>query len=135
MVQPPNYYSVQEHRRNMALRYEATRWGVPHPLMYAVSHAEVYAPADSTARNPRTGALGIFQIHPVHFGELDHVCYGPGDMTVLRRNACYGAVLLKRYYSASGSWSEALKYYLGFKRNVQALILYYGDVIDNMAGL
>lgn len=129
----PSYY-LPEHRRNNAVRYEAKRWGVPYRIAYAVSHAENYS-GDSTARNPRTHALGIMQIHPVNFGTLDHLCYGAGDMTQLRRNACFGMVLLRGYYDQTGSWSAALKLYLGFKNNVQAWMDYTDDIIDHMAGL
>ncbi len=127
-------HSLSEHRRNNAVRYAAKRWGVPLNILSAVSHAENYS-GDSAAVNRRTGAIGILQIHPVNFKTLDSVCHGPGDMTNLRRNACYGAVLLKGYKDQTGSWSAALKLYLGYKTNTRALISYMDDVIDHMAGL
>jgi len=133
MVPPPHYYVV-EYRRNNAVRYEAKRWKVPYRIAYAVSHAENYS-GDSTARNTRTLAVGIMQIHPMNFGTLDYECYGPGDMTVLIRNSCYGMVLLRGYYDQTGSWSAALRLYLGYKTNTAALLSYLDDVIDHMAGL
>jgi len=125
---------LREYRRNAAVRYEARRWDVPYRIAYAVSHAENYN-GDSTALNPRTGAIGILQIHPVHFGALAGVCYGSGSMTNLKRNACYGMKILRGYYDQTGSWSAALRKYLGYKTNTKALLAYLDDVIDHMAGL
>jgi soluble lytic murein transglycosylase-like protein len=133
MVPPPHYYSA-ELRRTNAVRSEAQRWDVPFQVAIAVSRSEVHN-ADSTARNTRTGALGILQIHPVNFGTLDPLCYGPGDMTNLKRNSCYGMVLLRGYYDQEGTWSAALRLYLGYKTNTAALLSYLDDVIDHMAGL
>jgi len=133
IVTSNNYYSA-EHRRNAAVRSEARRWDVPWRIAYAVSHAENYS-ADSTASNARTAAIGIMQIHPVNFGHYDDRCYGPGDMTELRRNACYGMLLLRGYYDQTGSWSAALREYLGFKKNTKALLAYLDDIVDHMAGL
>ncbi len=127
-------HSLWEYRRNNAVRYAAERWGVPLNIAMAVSHAENYS-GDSTAVNKRSGAVGIFQIHPVNFGTLDHLCFGPGDMTNLKRNACYGALFLKGYKVKAGSWSQALRLYLGYKTNTPALLSYLDDVIDHMAGL
>ena len=125
---------LQEHRRNAAVRYEATRWNVPYRIAYAVSHAENYS-GDPEARNVRTGALGIMQIHPSNFGNYDDRCYGPGDMANLRRNACYGMLLLRGYYDQTGSWGAALRKYLGFKTNIKAWMSYSDDIIDHMAGI
>jgi len=133
MVPPPHYYIV-EYRRNNAVRYEAKRWGVPYRIAYAVSHAESYS-GDSLSVNMHSGATGIMQIMPSNFGTLDSLCYGPGDMTNLRRNACYGNLLLRGYYDQTGSWSAALRLYLGYKTNTAALLAYFDDVIDHMAGL
>jgi len=130
----PAYYSTAEHRRIAAVRYEAKRWKVPFRIAIAVSHAE-NPNADSTARNVRTGALGIMQIHPSNFGNYDDRCYGPGDMKNLRRNACYGMLLLRGYYDQTGSWGAALRLYLGFKNNVAAWMSYSDDIIDHMVGL
>ncbi len=133
MATLPAYYRP-EHRRDNAVRYEAKRWGVPYRIAIAVSHAENYS-GDSTATNERTGAIGIMQIHPGNFGAYDRDCYGPGDMTNLRRNACYGMVLLKGYYLQTGSWGAALRLYLGFKTNIKAWMSYSDDIIQHMAGL
>ena len=127
------HYSVAEHRRNTTVRQEAKRWGVPYRIAYAVSHAEVYN-ADSTAVSS-AGAVGIMQIHPGWFGAYDRDCYGPGDMTNLRRNACYGVLLLRRYYDQTESWPAALRLYLGYKKNTPALLAYLDDIIEHMVGL
>jgi len=133
MVPPPHYYVV-EYRRTEAVRYAAARWNVPFQVAIAVSRSEVHN-ADSTARNVRTGALGVMQIHPSNFHDYASACYGLGDMTNLKRNACYGNLLLRGYYDQTGSWSAALRLYLGYKTNTAALLSYLDDVIDHMAGL
>jgi soluble lytic murein transglycosylase-like protein len=130
----PAFYDVAEHRRNAAVRYEAKRWDVPWPVAYAVSHAENYT-ADSTARNRLTGALGVMQIHPLHFGAFSYECYGPGDMSNLRRNSCYGMLLLRGYFDQTGSWSQALHLFVGYKKNTAALIDYLDDIVDHITGL
>ena len=123
-----------EYRRNTAVRYEAKRWGVPYRIAYAVSHAENFS-GDSTAVNKRTGATGVMQVHPMNFGTFDFECYGPGDMTNLRRNACTGMLLLRGYYDLTGSWGAALRKYVGFKTNIDALLSYTDDIIEYMVGL
>ncbi len=130
----PVSYRPAEVLRTHAVRYEATRWGVPERIALAVSSAEVHN-ADSTARNPLTGALGVMQIHPNNFGDYDDLCYGPGDMTNIRRNTCTGMLLLRGYYDITGSWSAALRLYLGYRNNTAALLSYLDDIVDYMAGI
>lgn len=126
-------YDVAEYRRNNAVRQEAKRWGVPFVLAISVSRAEVYN-ADSTAVS-RVGAVGIMQIMPGNVGVYDHDCYGPGDMTNLRRNACTGMLLLREYYDQTGNWGAALRRYVGFVNNYDALFSYTDDIIEHMVGL
>ncbi len=129
----PVSYRPAEVLRNYAVRYEAKRWGVPEQIAMAVTHAENYT-ADSTARNAKTGALGVAQIHPSNFGDYDHWCYGPGSMTNLKRNSCYGMLLLRGYFDQTGSWSAALRLYLGYRTNTRALLDYLDDIVNHMAG-
>jgi hypothetical protein len=53
----------------------------------------------------------------------------------MARNACIGVNLLREYREQEGSWSAALKRYVGFKLNIQAWLDYSDDIIDHMVDL
>ena len=83
-------YSLSEQRDTLIARWAQGQEKVPLWLALGISHAEVWN-GDSTAVNARTGALGLFQIHPVNFG-LYPQC---GEPIVNRRvNICYGFEVL-----------------------------------------
>ena len=130
---PLELFSLSDQRDSVAYR-EARRFGVPWRIAYAVTHSENYS-GDPLARNPRSGAVGIFQIHPSNFNAYREECYGDREITDLLRNACVGVRLLYDYREQEGSWGAALRRYLGFKTNVRAWMSYTDDIINHMVGL
>lgn len=125
-------YDLSAVRDSVVFR-EAARFNVPWRIAYAVTHSENYS-GDSTAVSS-AGAVGILQIHPINFGVYPETCYGERHITDMSRNACVGVRLLRGYYDQTGSWSAALRKYLGYKRNTKALLAYLDDIVDHMAGL
>jgi len=125
-------YDLSTVRDSVVFR-EAARFNVPWRIAYAVTHSENYS-GDSTAVSS-AGAVGIMQIMPSNFNVYPETCYGERHITDMSRNACVGVRLLRMYYDETGSWSAALRKYLGFKKNTKALLAYFDDVIDHMAGL
>lgn len=129
---PLELFSPSERRDSVALR-EARRFGVPRRIVYAVTHSENFG-GDSTAVST-AGAVGILQIMPMNHDAYREECYGDRHITDMARNACIGVNLLREYREQEGSWSAALRRYVGFKRNVQAWMSYADDIIDHMVGL
>ena len=130
---PLELFSVSEQRDSVAFR-QAQRFGVPWRIVYAVTHSENYS-GDPKATNRRTGAAGIFQIHPVNFNSYREECYGDRHITDIARNACVGVNLLREYWEQEGGWGAALRRYLGFKTNVGAWMQYTDDIIGHMVDL
>ncbi len=131
-AKPLALFSLSERRDSVAFR-EAKRLGVPWRIVYAVTHSENYS-GDSTAVNRSSGAIGIFQIHPINFNAYPE-CYGDRHITDMARNSCVGIMLLAYYRAQEGSWGAALRRYLGFRTNVSAWMSYTDDIIDHMARL
>ena len=127
----PLYVPAPRLTTDSIVAYEARRAGVPVSIALAVSRAENYS-GDSTAVSS-VGAVGILQIHPVNFGRFEEEC-GP-SITNRHTNACYGMLLLRRYYQETQSWGAALRRYLGFRKNVKAWMDYTDDIIDNLVGV
>ncbi len=65
---PLELFSLSEQRDSLVAR-EARRQSVPVWLALSISHAENWG-GDSMAVNPRSGAIGLGQIHPVNFGRF-----------------------------------------------------------------
>ena len=109
-------YSLSEQRDTLIARWAQGQEKVPLWLALGISHAEVWN-GDSTAVNARTGALGLFQIHPVNFG-LYPQC---GEPIVNRRvNICYGFEVLVGCIEAVDSEGEVLN------KSLAAILACYG---------
>ena len=93
--QPLAFFGLSEQRDSLIAR-GARAWGVPVWLALGIGHAEVWG-GDSMAVHPRSGALGLGQIHPVNFGRFP-AC---GDNMVNRQTSvCYMMELLRECIDA-----------------------------------
>ena len=95
-------YSLSEQRDTLIARWAQGQEKVPLWLALGIAHAEVWN-GDSTAVNSSTGALGLFQIHPINFGRYPDC----GTPIVNRRvNICYGFQVLVGCIDAVDSKGE-----------------------------
>ncbi len=109
---PLSLFSISEQRDTLVAR-EARRQGVPVWLALSIAHAENWT-GDSTAVNPRSGAIGLLQIHPVNFGRFPEC----GENIRNRyTNVCYGIQILGHCIESAEDLSQALSCYGGATRN------------------
>ena len=95
-------YSLSDQRDTLIARWAKGQSKVPLWLALSISHAEVWS-GDSTAVNESSGALGLFQIHPVNFGRYPEC----GEPIVNRKvNICYGFEILVECIEATDASGE-----------------------------
>lgn len=85
--------------------------GMSPTLAVAVSHVEDWK-GDSTARNTKSGALGLMQVMTFWADSFNIEC-GMGSLTGRWRNACVGTHIAVRYFQECGDWDCALFKYVG----------------------
>ena len=118
LPEPPTLesYSLSDQRDTLIARWARGQSKVPLWLALGISHAEVWN-GDSTAVNARTGALGLFQIHPVNFGLYPHC----GEPIVNRLvNICYGFKILVGCIEAVNAGGEVRN------KSLAAMLACYG---------
>lgn len=110
---PLSSFDMSVQRDTLIARYAKTQDVVPLWLALSVSHAETWS-GDSAVTNARTGATGLFQIHPVNFGRFPHC----GEPIVNRQvNICYGfEILVECIEAGNESLSTMLACYGGATR-------------------
>lgn len=111
-VSVPILFGGPSEERDSIVAYEARRAGMDPALAIAVSHVENWS-GDSTAAHPRSGAMGLMQVMPFWADSFHVECYGPGTLTMRRRNACIGARIAVQYFRECGNWHCALTWYVG----------------------
>lgn len=118
------------HARDLVVRAEAHRVGVPVPLALAVSRVENTRGLPWAVSN--AGAVGVMQVMPgVHGGTSQ-------ELADLHIGARRGLEILRSYYDQHGSWMKALRAYNGTLRHEVAGDRYVNKVrqeLHSMAGL